>query len=101
LRSKDRSKGLIRIIPELRSKVSFRELNLISEFSFREPMQAIFCRNVIIYFERPVQETLFQKVSECLDPVGHLFIGHSETLNGMQLNLKQVRPTVYRKVEAG
>jgi len=101
LRSKDRSKELIRIVPELRSKVSFRELNLIGDFSFREPMQAIFCRNVIIYFERPVQETLFQKVSECLDPVGHLFIGHSETLNGMQLNLKQVRPTVYRKVEAG
>jgi chemotaxis protein methyltransferase CheR len=53
---------------------------------------------VIIYFERPVQETLFGKLSSCLAQGGYLFIGHSETLSGMDLPLKQVRPTVYQKV---
>jgi chemotaxis protein methyltransferase CheR len=98
LRSKDRQKKLVRIVPELRSRVSFRELNLLHEISFREQMDLIFCRNVIIYFERPVQETLFGKLSSCLGQGGYLFIGHSETLSGMDLPLKQVRPTVYQKV---
>ncbi len=98
LRSKDRQKKLVRIKPELRSKVSFRELNLMQEISFREHMDIIFCRNVIIYFERPVQETLFGKLCSCLEQGGYLFIGHSETLSGMDLPLKQVRPTVYQRI---
>jgi chemotaxis protein methyltransferase CheR len=98
LRSKDRSKGLIRIAPELRSLVAFRELNLMGELGFRERFEAIFCRNVIIYFERPIQESLFGKITACLTQGGHLFIGHSETLNGMDVPLRQVRPTVYTKV---
>lgn len=98
LRSKDRKKQLVRIVPELRSKVSFRELNLMQEVSFREKMDIIFCRNVIIYFERPVQEQLFGKLCSCLEQGGYLFIGHSETLSGMDLPLKQVRPTVYQRL---
>ncbi len=98
LRSKDRSKQLIRIAPELRKKVSFRELNLMQGISFREKMDLIFCRNVIIYFERPVQESLFRKLCSCLEQDGYLFIGHSETLSGMELPLKQVQPTVYKKI---
>ncbi|EFI33739.1 MCP methyltransferase, CheR-type [Desulfonatronospira thiodismutans ASO3-1] len=98
LRSRDRNRQLIRIVPELRKRVAFREMNLLQDISFREKMDIIFCRNVIIYFERPVQEALFRKLCKFLEPGGYLFIGHSETLNGMDLPLKQTRPTVYRKI---
>lgn len=98
LRSKDRKKQLTRIAPEIRARVSFRRLNLMSSFSCPEKKDAIFCRNVIIYFERPVQEALFRKCCDCLKMDGYLFIGHSETLNGMDLPLKMIRPTIYQKI---
>ncbi|WP_287042796.1 CheR family methyltransferase [Desulfonatronospira sp. MSAO_Bac3] len=97
MRSRDRRRSLIRMAPELRSRVSFRELNLMQDFSFREKMDLIMCRNVIIYFERPVQESLFRKLCRFMHPGAYLFIGHSETLSGMDLPLQQVRPTVYKK----
>ncbi|MFP4445592.1 MAG: CheR family methyltransferase [Desulfosudaceae bacterium] len=99
MRSRDRAKELVRIVPELRSKTTFRPLNLMEPFSCPGTKKdAIFCRNVIIYFERPVQEAIFSRFCACLKPGGHLFIGHSETLNGMRLPLRTVRPTVYQKV---
>ena len=99
MRSRDRKQGLVRIIPELRSKITFQRLNLMGDFfSMVEKKDVIFCRNVIIYFERPVQEALFEKCCRCLNTGGYLFIGHSETLSGMRLPLTQVRPTVYQKI---
>jgi chemotaxis protein methyltransferase CheR len=97
LRSKDRSKKLIRIVPGLREKIHFRRLNFMERFGFREPMDIIFCRNVMIYFERPVQERLLRNFLEYLHPWGHLIIGHSESVAGMDLGLRQVAPTVYCK----
>lgn len=99
LRSRDRDKALVRIVPELRKKVSFERLNLMGDLSESgEKKDIIFCRNVIIYFERPVQEALFGKCCQRLKPGGYLFIGHSETLSGMKLPLVQVRPTIYQKI---
>lgn len=98
MKSKDRKKQLARVVPEIRKKVTFRRLNLMEPFSCPGERDAIFCRNVIIYFERPTQEALFQKCCNCLKPGGYLFIGHSETLSGMRLPLTQVRPTVYQKI---
>lgn len=97
LRSKDRTKKLIRIASSLREKVHFRRLNFMERFGFREPMDLIFCRNVMIYFERQVQERLVRNFLEFLHPWGHLVIGHSESLAGFDLGLRQVAPTVYRK----
>ena len=97
MRSRDRSKQLVRIVPEIREKVKFRQLNFMDDFEFREKMDVIFCRNVVIYFERPIQEALFRKFCDRLAPNGYLFIGHSETLGGMDLPLIQHAPTVYRK----
>jgi chemotaxis protein methyltransferase CheR len=97
LRSKDRSRQLVRVAPELRGNVCFRRLNFMDDFRLRKPADIIFCRNVIIYFDRPTQETLFQKFCRSLRPGGHLFIGHSESLTGMDLPLAQVVPTVYRR----
>ena len=98
LKSKDKQKPLVRIVPELRSLVKFRRLNLIkSDFGFREPMDIIFCRNVIIYFNRSVQEQVMGRICEHLKSGGYLFTGHSETLNGMKLPLKSTSHTVYQK----
>lgn len=99
MRSKDRKKGLVRIVPELRSRASFYQLNLMEDFSLGEPMDLIFCRNVIIYFEKPVQEKILGKLTKCLRKGGYLFIGHSETISRAGFPLRQYRPTVYRKTE--
>lgn len=96
LRSKDRSRGLVRMAPELRRAVAFRHLNFMEKFAVREKMDVIFCRNVIIYFDKPTQENLLRRLASCLAPGGHLFIGHSESLAGMSLPLRQVAPTIYR-----
>ena len=98
LRSRDKNKKLVRLAPELRRLVEFRRLNFMESFSFPEPMDTIFCRNVMIYFDRSTQEQLLRKFCTQLRPDGFLFIGHSESLTGMDLPLRQHSPTVYKKL---
>jgi chemotaxis protein methyltransferase CheR len=98
LRSKDKAKRLVRVAPELRRIVDFRRLNFMDAFAFGEPLDTIFCRNVMIYFDRTTQERLLQKFCTQLISGGFLFIGHSESLTGMDLPLRQYAPTVYRKI---
>ncbi len=98
LRSKDRTKRLVRVAPELRRLVRFRRLNFMEEFTLQDPLDIIFCRNVIIYFDRVTQEKLFHKFCRCLQPGGYLFIGHSESLTGMDLPIHQVAPTIYQRL---
>jgi chemotaxis protein methyltransferase CheR len=98
LRSRDKSRGVVRICPELRSAVTFRRLNLMDEsFDVGNPLRIIFCRNVIIYFDRQTQERLLNKFCRYLLPGGYLFLGHSETLSGLDIPLVQVSSTIYRK----
>lgn len=100
LRSKDRSTNLVRVKPNLRANVTFRRLNLMhDEYGIRDRFEIIFCRNVIIYFERPTQYRLLRHLYDYLVPGGYLFLGHSETLTGMDLALETVAPTIYRKAE--
>lgn len=90
--------GLFRIIPELRQKVAFRQLNLMdSQFNVRPDMDIIFCRNVIIYFDKETQKKLFEKFYKHLVPGGYLFIGSSESLYGVNDDFLSVVPTVYKK----
>jgi len=97
LRSKDSRKGLVRIVPRLRVKVMFQRLNFMeSHFNIRDQVDVIFCRNVIIYFDRSTQEQLMNKFCRHLLPGGYLFLGHSETLNSMDVPLISVAPTIYR-----
>jgi chemotaxis protein methyltransferase CheR len=98
LRSKDKSRKLVRLVPELRKAIDFRRLNFMEPFSFPEPLDTIFCRNVMIYFDRATQEQLLQKFCMQLRQGGFLFIGHSESLTGMDLPLRQHAPTVYKKI---
>jgi chemotaxis protein methyltransferase CheR len=98
LRSKDRASAMVRIVPELRKKVHFRRLNFMDEdFQMREHLDIIFCRNVIIYFDRPTQERLLQRFHRYMKPGSFIFMGHSETLSGLNVPLVSVYPTVYRK----
>ena len=99
MRSKDRSRGLVRIVPELRALVDFRRLNLMDDnFGFREPMSIIFCRNVMIYFDRSTQESVLTRFCRHLIPGGYLFTGHSETLQNLDVPLTPAAATVYRRV---
>jgi chemotaxis protein methyltransferase CheR len=98
LRSKDKTKKIVRIVPQLRSHVRFRRLNFMDrDFGFREPIDVIFCRNVIIYFDKPTQEKLLNRFCRQLAPGGYVFMGHSEALIDMKVPLVPVAPTVYRK----
>ena len=99
LKNRDRDRPLVRVIPELRSRVRFGRLNFMDEeFGLRDTQDIIFCRNVIIYFDKPTQERLVAKFCQHLNLGGYLFLGHSESLHGYQVPLTQVAPTVYRKL---
>jgi chemotaxis protein methyltransferase CheR len=100
LRSRDRDKGLVRAAPELRSSIVFQRLNLMDEqYRLRTgSIDAIFCRNVIIYFDRETQCRLLGRLCHYLRPGGHLFLGHSETIHGFDLPLTRLASTIYRKV---
>ena len=86
--------------PKLKRLISFGPVNLSDRAMLRrvERSHIIFCRNVMIYFDRATQERLLQKFCSQLRTDGYLFIGHSESLTGMDLPLSQHAPTVYRKV---
>jgi len=98
LRSRDRSRGLVRVVPRLRTMVQFRRLNFMEDFGIQEQMDVIFCRNVIIYFDKATQDRLLNRFCRQLVPGGYLFLGHSETLSGLNVPLTPVASTVYRKL---
>jgi chemotaxis protein methyltransferase CheR len=98
MRSREKSRSLVRISPKLRSLVTFRRINFMDDdFGISEKMDIIFCRNVVIYFDKDTQQTLMRKFHRQLRPGGYLFIGHSETLSGLDVDFKPVASTVYRK----
>lgn len=87
-----------RIVPELRRKVGFARLNLMdNHYPVGEPMDVIFCRNVLIYFERDVQAKVIARLCDNLRPGGHLILGHSESIHGLDLPLITVANTVFKK----
>ncbi|MBI9110168.1 protein-glutamate O-methyltransferase CheR [Maridesulfovibrio ferrireducens] len=98
LKSKNKANQLVRIAPEVRRKVEFRRLNFMESFPFKDEKDIIFCRNVVIYFDRATQYTLFSKFCAKLSKGGFLFIGHSESISGMELPVRQIAPTVYQKI---
>ncbi len=91
-------RGFHRVAPRLRRKVNFQRLNFMDEqFAIDNPMDIIFCRNVIIYFDRQTQIELFRKFYRQLAPGGYLFIGHSESLQGIETKMRRMAPTVFQK----
>jgi chemotaxis protein methyltransferase CheR len=101
MRSRDAGSDHMRVVPELRKLIDFRRLNFMdSSYGLSEKVDMFFCRNVIIYFDRPTQEAILQKLTSNLLPGGYVFVGHSETLNGMDLPLVPVAPALYRRIDA-
>lgn len=88
----------VRIAPVLRAAVSFAQHNLMDDrYDIGEPMDLIFCRNVLIYFDKPTQENVVRRLADCLRPGGYLFLGHSETIAGFDLPLTSVANTVFQR----
>ncbi len=102
MRGREPGSERVRVVPELRRMVEFRRLNFMdADYGVTEKADTIFCRNVIIYFDRPTQECILGKLSNCLMPGGYLFVGHAETLHDMNLPLAPVAPALYRRTDDG
>ncbi len=97
LRGEGASRGFYKVKPEVRKLVDFRRINLVESYPEMEAFPVIFCRNVMIYFDKPTQERVVNRLSHYLEPGGHLFIGHSESLMGTNQPLNYVIPAAYRK----
>lgn len=103
LRGQGESEGFFKVKPELAKRIEFERLNLIEPFPQRGLFHVIFCRNVMMYFDKATQQDIVQRLSACLEQGGYLFVGHSESLTGVEHALHYVRPATYRnqKPEGG
>lgn len=98
LKSKNPGRALVKMAPEVQRVVNVGFLNLVDDpFAFGKPMDIIFCRNVLIYFEDPIKERIVQKFARALTPGGYLFIGNSESLSGMDVPFQLVGTTTYQR----
>ncbi len=98
LRSKDPSSRRTRIVSSLREHVSFHRLNFKDEdYRVRGHFDVIFFRNVMIYFDKPTQQEIVNKLCRNLKPGGYLFVGHSESLVSLNVPVKQIGPATFRK----
>ena len=90
--------NLVSVVPELRERIRFRQLNLKNNWPMHGPFDVIFCRNVVIYFDKEMQKKLFNRFADILAPNGYLFIGHSESLFGISDRFEVAGRTIYKKV---
>ena len=86
-----------RVKRHLQERVTFQQMNLLEDLNDDRAFEIIFCRNVMIYFDRPTQERLANRLSRALVPGGYLFTGRAESLNGLALPLRYLSPSIYRK----
>jgi chemotaxis protein methyltransferase CheR len=100
LLGKGDNKDLVKIKPHIASMAVFRRINLMDDrYPIKSLLDVIFCRNVMIYFDRKTQAAVLAKLSRYLKPGGYLFIGHSESLHGISGDFHYVAPTIYCKQE--
>jgi chemotaxis protein methyltransferase CheR len=86
------------VVPRLRELIMFKQLNLMGNWPMRGPFDAVFCRNVVIYFDKPTQAKLFKRIAEMMAPGGWLYIGHSESLFKVSDDFELTGKTIYRKI---
>jgi len=97
LRSRNRAEGLVRIHPDLRARVSFKRLNFRDQtYEVGPPQDVVFCRNVLIYFDKEFQRDLLLRLIARVAPGGYLFLGHTESIHGMGLPVTPVGFSTYR-----
>jgi chemotaxis protein methyltransferase CheR len=95
----DEGKEKVVVDDDVRSILTFRRLNLMERWPFRGLFDAIFCRNVMIYFDGPTKANLIERFANQIKPGGWLYIGHSESLTGNHPQLRPVGRTIYRRTE--
>lgn len=99
LKSKNKENKLVRVVPALRAKTSFRRLNFMDDnYNMDNDFDIVFCRNVLIYFDRPTQEKVINNLCSKLKKGGYFFLGHSESINGLDVPLVQLKPTIFLKI---
>lgn len=99
LKSKDRSNPTVKIGPHLRSKVRFDRVNFMDDYyNIPDYFDVVFCRNVLIYFDRETQESVINKICTKILPGGYFFLGHSESILNMSVPLRQIKPTIFQRV---
>lgn len=96
--TKSNEEGFIRVNDQIKSMILFKRLNLISSFPFKNKFDLIFCRNVMIYFDKTTQQRIVQKFYDCMNNGAYLFIGHSESLNAISHSFKYIKPAIYQKI---
>lgn len=96
-KGKGENAGLVRVIPELREGIEFAQLNLLEKWPAMDRLDFIFCRNVVIYFDKPTKTRLVERYAEQLKPEGVLFMGHSESLYKSTDRFELLGKTIYRK----
>ena len=89
----------VRMSEDLRDMITFKELNLMEAWPIKGPFDFMFCRNVVIYFNKDTQRILFDRYADLLAPKAHLFIGHSESLNKVTDRFDLLGKTIYQKVK--
>jgi chemotaxis protein methyltransferase CheR len=89
---------LVKVKPQLQSLISFKRLNLLEKWPMKGSFDVIFCRNVVIYFNKDTQRELFDRYADILHPRGHLFIGHSETLHRVSERFDSLGKTIYQRI---
>lgn len=92
--------GLVKVVDEIKSLISFKQLNLMAEWPMKGPFDIIFCRNVVIYFDKPTQKVLFKRYSDLLEKNRYLFVGHSESLLKVSTEFKLIGNTIYQNFGA-
>jgi chemotaxis protein methyltransferase CheR len=99
LKSKDQTNKTVRLVPEIRSRVTFQRLNFMDQYyAVEKEFDIIFCRNVLIYFDRDTQQQVITKLASKLRYDGIFFLGHSESITNMKVPLRQIKPTIFRKI---
>lgn len=91
--------GNVKVKPDLQKIIEFGQLNLMDEWSIEKTVDVIFCRNVVIYFDKPTQTKLFNRYADRLVNDGHLFIGHSESLYKVSDRFDLLGQTIYKKAK--
>jgi len=98
IKGKGELEGKVKVKPELQDLVTFKQLNLMQAWPMRGPFDIIFCRNVVIYFNKETQRTLFSRYADYLDQQAFLVVGHSESLHGVTNRFRLLGKTIYQKI---